>query len=194
MTTTKHDLFTTVHKALRRMLFEAAALLGRTDFTAPGELATARAAVTRCLDFLREHAEHEDRHLGPEILRLAPGLAGTLDGEHTRLEHGAISIDSLWPRVEALPAGERAPLAAELGRRLNALIVEHLRHMDREEREVNEVLWAHRTEEELRALHMRLVGSIPAGRRLEWFEMMLPALSPAERAPLEAARAQLVAA
>jgi len=72
------DVFTPIHKGLRRTLFETAIAIGRTDFASPAETEAAEKLVTDCLTYLREHAEHEDRHVVPEIARLAPELASTL--------------------------------------------------------------------------------------------------------------------
>jgi hypothetical protein len=104
--------------------------------------------------------------LGREVLALAERLAGS-----TGLE--------------------RVALGRRLHERLARLAAEHLVHMQREERDVNRSLWAHRTDEELRALHGRIVGSIPPERNAEWLGLILPALSLPERtallAPLRAA-------
>ena len=60
--TPRPDLITPIHKGLRRALFDTALALARTDFTAEAEVAAAQEAVATCFEYLREHAEHEDRH------------------------------------------------------------------------------------------------------------------------------------
>ena len=108
----------------------------------PQETAAAEKLVGECLGFLREHAEHEDRHVLPEIARLAPELAAVMAEEHPELERAAIAVDSLWPRLAPLGPEERQAMGGELARRFQALVAMQLRHMDREEREVNAVFWA----------------------------------------------------
>ena len=175
------DPFTPIHKGLRRQLFETAIALGRTDFTSPTETAAAEKQVTECLTYLREHAEHEDRHVVPEIARLAPELAATLADEHPELERAAIAIDSLWPRFAPLGPEERLAMGAELARRFQSLVAMQLRHMDREEREVNAVFWAHLDDRDIGALSRRIVVSIPPARLLHWQQYVLaPAWSARE--------------
>ena len=175
------DVFTPIHKGLRRQLFETAIALGRTDFASPVETEAAQKLVTDCLTYLREHAEHEDRHVVPEIARLAPELAATLADEHPELERAAIAIDSLWPRFAPLGPEERLAMGSELQRRFQALVAMQLRHMDREEREVNAVFWAHLDDRDLGALTRRIVVSIPPARLLHWQqEVLVPAWSPRE--------------
>jgi hypothetical protein len=100
------DLFTPIHKGLRRNLFETAIALGRTDFSSRPRRPPPRKRVDECLTYLREHAEHEDRHVVPEIARLSPELAATMAEEHPELERAAIAVDSLWPRFA--PLGPRS--------------------------------------------------------------------------------------
>ena len=50
------DTLTPIHKALRRLLFETAIQLARTDFGSTEESAAAEEALSRCFGFLREQA------------------------------------------------------------------------------------------------------------------------------------------
>ena len=175
------DLFTPIHKGLRKTLFETAIALGRTDFLSPQETAAAERLVGECLTFLREHAEHEDRHLVPEIARLSPELAATMAEEHPELERAAIAVDSLWPRFASLGPEERLAMGGELARRFQALVAMQLRHMDREEREVNALFWARLEDRELAAVSRRIVVGIPPARLMTWQrEVLLPAWSSRE--------------
>jgi hypothetical protein len=177
------DLFTPIHKGLRKTLFETAIALGRTDFLSPQETAAAEKLVGECLTFLREHAEHEDRHVLPEIARLAPELAAAMAEEHPELERAAIAVDSLWPRLAPLGPEERQAMGYELQRRFQTLVAAQLRHMDREEREVNALFWARLDDRDIGALSRRIVVSIPPARLQEWQQqVLLPAWSAPERA------------
>ena len=74
----------------------------------------------------------------------------------------------------------------ELARRFQALVAMQLRHMDREEREVNAVFWAHLDDRDLGALTRRIVVSIPPARLIHWQQQVL---MPAWSAPEIAAAA-----
>lgn len=183
------DLFTPIHKALRRLMFDTAVLLGQTDFASASAAGVAQVAMDGCLGFLREHAEHEDHHLVPAMAITSPDLVQAMATEHPDLERAAIAAESLWPRLAPLTsAAERAFLGAELTRRFNTFVAAQLRHMDREEREGNRVFWAHATDGELQSLRGRILGDIAPARLAAWQEIITPALSPPERALLTAAR------
>jgi len=192
----RFDMFTPIHKALRRSLFEAALTLGRTNFASPDEVAASERVVADCMEFMREHAAHEDRHALPDIARLAPELAAILASGHPELERSAIAVDSLWPRLAALPAtaaDERRALGGELTRRFHAFVAGEVQHMDREERELNAVLWARLTDAEIMAISNRITTSISPERMRVWGELLLPALNGPEREAM-IARAALAAA
>ena len=58
-------------------------------------------------------------------------------------------------------------MGGELARRFQALVAAQLQHMDREERELNALLWAHLARRRDRALSKRIVVSIPPARLLQ---------------------------
>jgi hemerythrin-like domain-containing protein len=187
--TARLDSFTPIHKALRRLFFEAAVQLARTDFAAPDEVEAAARSVAECLTWLREHAEHEDREVLPVIARLDAQLAAELSLEHPELERLAIDVDSLWPRLAALDVpGARAQMGAELLRRFQALIAAQLRHMDREEREVNALLWANLGDREIAQISQRIVAAIPPDRLRHLGAIIDASLSRPEREQAAAAR------
>ncbi|HXJ20599.1 MAG TPA: hemerythrin domain-containing protein [Polyangia bacterium] len=178
------DTLTPIHKGIRRSLFETAMALARTDFAAPEEIATAQHQVASCFGFLREHAEHEDRHVIPEVLRRDPVLGETLELAHPRLERMSIEIDSLWPRFVPLPDGARRALGLELIRRFQTFVAEQLLHMDQEERQVVPLLQAAFSDQELAAMSARITASIPPVRLQAWGGLLAGALNAPERAAM----------
>jgi hypothetical protein len=178
------DSFAPIHKALRRQLFETAVALARADFTSEEETASAARATETCFTYLREHAEHEDRRVMPIVTDLAPGLAEELAGEHVALERAMLDIGCLFPKLDTLALAARFGLGAELVRRFNAFVADQLRHMGREEREVNAVLWAHLDDAAIGAITARIIADIGPARMAEMVPLMLPALNPSERAKM----------
>ncbi|HVX93907.1 MAG TPA: hemerythrin domain-containing protein [Polyangia bacterium] len=178
------DSFAPIHKAFRRQLFETAVALARADFTSPAETAEAARVTETCFTYLREHAEHEDRRVMPIVTELAPALADDLAGEHVALERAMLDIGCLFPKLDTLEPGARFGLGAELVRRFNAFVADQLRHMGREEREVNAVLWAHLDDAAIAAITARIIADIGPTRMAEMVPIILPALNPTERAKM----------
>jgi Hemerythrin HHE cation binding domain len=181
-----------IHKALRAALFDATALVARTEFTDPGEATLAARTVATLLDVLDSHARHEEEFVMPVVARHAPALVGALETDHGRLEGLQAELRALLPRTCSEVTAEREAAGQLLGRALTLLVADHLRHMDREETEAMPVLWAHLTEDELDAMDGRIRAAIPAERMPVMMRLMLPAMTTAENARLlAAARAQM---
>jgi hypothetical protein len=179
------ELYTPVHKALRRRLFDVATLVARTDFAVAAAATEAAAACAATLELTREHALLEDRHLQPQLERLAPALATSLAAEHEALERAADVVEALLPLVAGGDEGSRLSLGAELLRRVNLMVAEQLRHMDREEREAAPVL-AGLGDAALAALIARLRADVAPARRPTWAALFAGALSARELASLSA--------
>ncbi|HZX43178.1 MAG TPA: hemerythrin domain-containing protein [Myxococcaceae bacterium] len=181
-----------IHKALRTALFDATALVARTDFAHPGEASVAARAVATLLDLLDGHAHHEEEFVMPELARHAPALLAGLETDHGRLEGLQAELRALLPRTCSDVTPEREAAGQLLGRALTLLVADHLRHMDREETEAMPVLWAHLSEVELDAMDGRIRASVPPERMPLMMRLMLPAMSTPECAALlSAARAQM---
>jgi hemerythrin-like domain-containing protein len=178
------DLFSLIHKGVRRLLFETAMEASRADFAEAEEVASVEAAVRRCFDLLREHADHEDRVIQPWVARSSGELAADLAAEHVALEKATIAVESLLPRLAGAAPDERRKMGVELQRRLHLLVADQLRHLDREEREANAVLWAHLPDETLTQLRSEILAQIPPPRLAEWHEILRQSLSASERAAL----------
>ena len=65
-------------------------------------------------------------------------------------------------------------MGREMFRRLNLLVADQLRHLEREEREGNATLWAYLPDPELAAIRASILASISRRRLAEWFELVAP--------------------
>jgi hypothetical protein len=184
--TTRFDLFTPIHKALRAALFDAMQQVARCDFARAPEAAAVAAALLHLSGFLSEHADHEDRVLLPEVARLCGVLAADLQAAHARVGGLEQEVLRLSERLAGASPAERLSLGRRLHDSLGTLIAEQLLHMKREEVEVNRLLWAHCSDAELLELHGRVVAAIPPARMQEWLALLLPAVNGPERRALEA--------
>jgi hypothetical protein len=75
----------------------------------------------------------------------------------------------------------RSDAGTRLLHAVNQLVAVHLLHMNREETEINAMLWTGLTDGDLVAIRARLVASLPKQRHDEWMAIVLPALNPVER-------------
>lgn len=178
------DLFTTVHKGLRAALFGAAGRAARADFAEPEEAAAVVAEVRRALRFVDEHARLEEAWIVPVVARHCPELAAELRNDHVRSGGGGGELLRILDRFAGAPPAARLSLGRKVNERLAARIADELRHFEREELAANRVLWANCDDGELDALRRRIVATLAPERRIDWLELLLPAVNRREREEL----------
>jgi hypothetical protein len=163
------DIFTNVHKGIRRALFEVCVALGRAD--ADGQRsAAARAQLGEVLHFVAHHGENEDVLLVPLLDHAAPSVAERMRAAHVHID---AALASLRASVEAAPI-------VTLHHRTCEFIALYLEHMREEEQELEPMIRAALTLEQLAGFGRGSVErTAPADQRmmLRW---MLPAMTRAD--------------
>ncbi|HEX3853278.1 MAG TPA: hemerythrin domain-containing protein [Polyangiaceae bacterium] len=162
-TTAKPDLFSNVHKGIRRALFAACADLGRADGDIAREVA-ARAALAEALHFVAHHGENEDSLLLPILRERTPQIFERMSSAHAALDEARAAISAHQP-IAALY------LAA------CAFTSQYLAHMDDEERVFEPAIRVLLSADEASAFGRRSVErTTPSDQRmmLGW---MLPAMT-----------------
>lgn len=162
--TTTPDIYTNVHKGLRRALFASCLALGRASDAE--ETAEARRLLGEVLHFVRHHGENEDVLLLPLLQRRAPEIA-------LRMEEAHRHIDDALAALEARVADAAVE---DLHHRLASFIALYLEHMREEEQELDERIRAVLTAEEMAGVGRGSVErTAPADQRM-MIGWMLPAL------------------
>ena len=180
----RRNYFNNVHKAVRAGLFETSLRVARTDFGDPEAAAATARDVVDLMDFLDEHAGHEHDFVFPELVSFAPTLAADLEVEHSKLGELQMKVRALAHRVHRSSSRVRGETGPQLARVLTVLVTEQLRHLDREETEVNVAAWANRTDDELAQIQTRAQAAMPAETRDRFTKKMLPALNVGEQVEL----------
>ncbi|MCX2862115.1 hypothetical protein OOZ63_09700 [Paucibacter sp. PLA-PC-4] len=175
----RFDMYGPIHKALRHLFCDTLVRMGRLDWQDPAELAEVSSQLDGLLTLLRQHLQHENDFIHTFMQSRQPGSAERAGGEH----HDHLqALAALALEVKLLRKLPSAAQAAGVYRQLSLLMAENLMHMDMEESEHHLCLWQQATDEELMALHDRLLASIPPAEMFETLAWMLPALSPQQRA------------
>lgn len=175
------NLYGAIHKALRACMTHTMLKVGSTD-PADAQAVTAALSMTSdLLDLCGAHIEKENDYMHPAIERVSPRGAARIADDHV---HHRADISSLRCHIDAVNAAPECYKALALGDLYKALalfIALNLEHMHQEETELNAILWAHYTDDELMQLHEAIVGSIAPPEMMRVTRWMLPALSHPER-------------
>ncbi|MET0790002.1 MAG: hypothetical protein ABW061_00650 [Polyangiaceae bacterium] len=177
---TRYDLATTIHKAVRKLLFEQALLLARCDFRDEASCREACGELDRVFFLLREHAEHEDDLIFPALGELDAALACEAARQHLGLEQQMREIERTAVNLRFATSAERLELGNLLGQRFNQFVAAQLAHLSFEEVEMQRVFWEKKTDDELRALHLALRTRVPPARARVWVDLMLQVGNAAE--------------
>jgi hypothetical protein len=162
MEITRYNPFNQIHKALRALSYDTAIALQQADFTLEAEMNTVLQRVALLVELYENHAYHEDYFMFPHLKKLNAGLAEEFDKEHhkdhelgERIKEAIAAWHSAADSDGRIKAGWSAYYA------LNEFIAFNLYHTNKEEREINPVIWKHFTDEELLALSHQIVATIP---------------------------------
>lgn len=160
------DLFTNVHKGIRRALFETCIALGRVpDDVLPGAL---RGQLRGVIQFVRHHGENEDLLLLPLFADTAPTVQARMREEHAEIE---AALAALERRVDAGSAVELYHSACELTAR-------YLEHMREEELQLEPQIRAVLTTEQLQDFGRGSVARTSPHDAQMMLAWMLPAMCP----------------
>lgn len=175
------DLFSTIHKGVRSMLFDLSRTAARADINSTVAIDELVGHVDRVVGFLDEHAKIEDQFVFPEIRALDPLLADELAADHRGLDAVQREVELAADALALTDLSQRPVAGGQLVRVVNHLVAVQLLHMNREETEVNATLWAGKSDIELGAIRTRMAGSLPRERFAAWRAVVEPALNPVER-------------
>lgn len=169
MTTAAPDIFSNVHKGIRKALFDACLALGRAGADLERG-AAARALLKDALRFVAHHGDNEDQLLVPLLEARAPELAKRLRDAHAPLE---VALRNLTSRLATAAPPELYPQSCDFTAR-------YLEHMHDEEQVLEPAIRAVLSVDELVTFGQRAVErTAPADQRmmLGW---MLPAMTAAD--------------
>lgn len=178
------DLYAPIHKAMRLFMMDTLAAVGRLDVHDAADTSATLAKLDALLDAATSHLEHENEFMHPALEARQGGASQRIAGEHVEHLETIACLREDMRQLRAAGDAARTPLATRLYRHLALFVAENFEHMHVEETVHNPALWAHYTDEELHALHERLLASIPPAEMMTVLRWMVPAIAPVERAGL----------
>lgn len=165
--TTRDDLFTMIHKALRGGLFGVAVQAGGLDWDDRVQVEELERRWSRLVVLVQSHARHEDVYIWPLLESKRRGAVAELGVGHDAVDADILAVDKVFQQAMQDP-GPAAGLT--FYRALTQFIGHAMEHFASEEPAAMEILWATCTDNELaecRAAFMRTISPEEAGWTLE---------------------------
>jgi hypothetical protein len=175
----RHDMYSNVHKGLRRAL---CTLLSQAGTTGPSveDRQLVRSRWQQIQTLLSAHHHHEDLFIGPHLHRLAPDLLAIVERDHARLHAESSEVGAA---ADAFAVAETVDIAVQeqrFYRQLAVFVSHYFAHMADEETHCVSVLQAAYADAELAAIEGALVASIEPGMMASFCAEMFPALTARE--------------
>lgn len=179
----RDDLFTSIHKGLRKGLFDLTVQAGRADWNDPGEVADLSRRWHAIRSLLDGHSEHEDRH----IFRLLDAHDATalipVEADHVALARRLAELDTCFDAAFATPG---PALGLDAYRALALFVAAYLSHIHREETAVMRSIWQQCSDDEIAGARAGFMADITPDHMALSRELMLEAVEPATRTALMA--------
>lgn len=175
------DPFTTVHKGVRALLFDAVTRTARVELTSDEEVDRLAERIERALELNAMHENAEHAVILPVLEHLAPGAAERLQQMHDALDASAGVVRRAARTLVLTAAGERGVACRALLQALDDLTVTCLAHLRYEETVVSAHLRGSLSEREIDDLCRRMRLHIGEESCSEWRAVLEPAISEGER-------------
>jgi len=158
----RYNIFNLIHKALRAKLYNTALTLQQTYF---GDAAQAGAAFEKLNEIIKafeEHGHHEDSILMPVIESFQSATIASFEKEHVddrKMGEDLGHLQNIYHAAQSTT--ERIIAGSAITKSFVDYMIFNLKHMQREEIELNKLLWDNFTDDEIQKINDQIVASIP---------------------------------
>ncbi|MGB4842846.1 MAG: hemerythrin domain-containing protein [Ferruginibacter sp.] len=158
----RYNIFNLIHKSLRTMLYDTALTLQQTDFTNPEETSATLQKMNAVIEAFEQHGFHEDETLMPVIEKFKPVTIASFEKDHVddrRMGNDLRHLQNIYEHSTS--AEERIFTGSAITKSFGAYMIFNLQHMQREEIELNELLWENYTDEQILKVNEQIIAGIP---------------------------------
>ena len=175
------SLYTNIHKAIRKEIFETCILAGNTDLSETKPLQSFLDKFNNLLSLLRKHSFHEDTFIHPLLEHKKLPEFALLEAEHSELEMQSQHLEQMLSqaltsenKTSFLFQGNQFYLA------LNQFASDYLKHLFLEETKIMAVLHENYAMPALTEVIEQFKKAQPLEEAMQSLRMMFTAIHPAE--------------
>ncbi|HMK05030.1 MAG TPA: hemerythrin domain-containing protein [Ferruginibacter sp.] len=158
----RYNIFNMIHKALRAMLYDTALTLQQTYFADTAEAAEAFEKLNAVIHAFEQHGHHEDSILMPVIEKFQRATIASFEQEHIddrRMGDDIIHLQNIYHAAQSTQ--ERIVAGSAITKAFGNYMIFNLEHMQREEAELNKLLWNHFSDDEIKMINAQIVAVVP---------------------------------
>lgn len=166
------------HKGLRIALSQLSMLSGNTDYSNADSLKKLKNLSVELVTLLDLHLHSEEDVVLPALEAKMPGSTSENVEEHEQLEKEVQAFDKQLTDITV----DSAPNSgAQFYEAVYNFHSKYIAHMAMEESDINPLIWANFTDEEIMAWHGQVMSTLTPDQIMLWFKYIVPALNPFER-------------
>jgi len=174
----RYNPFHQIHQGLRAMLYHCSLKVQHTDFSDDTAAASTIASLKELVWLFESHAHTEDTKVFTLIQEIAPDIITDFEKQHDKDHMLAAHLQGC---IEQYEAATKTSDKIFTGRQLQFSLAEftafNLSHMNMEEVIIRDLLWQHFSDEQLHAVTMDIVASLPPEKNARYSYWMLKGLS-----------------
>ncbi|HMI77707.1 MAG TPA: hemerythrin domain-containing protein [Ferruginibacter sp.] len=158
----RYNIFNMIHKALRAMLYDTALTLQQTYFADTAETAEALEKLNSVIVAFEQHGHHEDSILMPLIEKFQRATIASFEQEHIddrRMGDDLVHLQNIYHAAQSTQ--ERIIAGSAITKAYGDYMIFNLQHMQREEVELNKLLWNYFTDNEIKMINAQIVAVVP---------------------------------
>jgi iron-sulfur cluster repair protein YtfE (RIC family) len=177
------ELYKNIHKGQRLEMFRISESAGRAEQNDPEGLARLSSRIAALRNEMRNHARIEETYVHPILAQRVPGGSRKLEQDHVVMHR---QLDDMVAMAEMMIQGSSPPteskaLFHELYLAWNRYVAFYLEHIDVEEEQAQAELWRLCSDEELKGIFDRIIGSEAPDVLAFDLGLMLPAMGRGDR-------------
>lgn len=162
------------HKGIRNALGQASIAIDSIDVGSGESIDHFKALIRDVATILHDHAHQEDHYIFAPAERVQPGLTHECSRSHHRLHQ---TLDQISSEALALNEESTRETIEALERLFHGFHRDYLDHMMEEEDNIETVLIANFSDEEMMADQGAIMAEMPFETLLLWFRFIVPARS-----------------
>ncbi|HEX2683420.1 MAG TPA: hemerythrin domain-containing protein, partial [Ferruginibacter sp.] len=159
----RYNIFNLIHKALRGKLYDTALAVQQTWFGDTADAASAFEKISEVIEAFEKHGYHEDTILMPFIEKFQSATIASFEKEHKddkKMGNDLRQLQQIYLSVQTKE--ERIIAGSAITKAFVDYMIFNLQHMQREEIELNRLLWDHYSDDEIMLINKQIIDSIPA--------------------------------
>jgi len=170
----RHDIFESIHKGLKALLYDTALILQHTDFSAEEPFEKITVSITETVHLFEEHLKSEAKFILPLILDFEPGIAD----QFLKDQQQAYRLSTqLKDTLNNFLSGQVLKTGVDAGKLLATAYMEFMLFqiglMAKEEDTLNKILWRYFSDKHIIQLQKEILhdSCLPLSQKLTLWMM-----------------------